>query len=83
MLRRCLGVVLYAGDLKNIFVGEKLFSLSYSSAILKVRQTTFKSHVYLCVLTEVSVFFFCFLFFFCFSSCSFNVLKENSLNGKS
>ena len=77
MLRRCLGVVLYAGDLKNIFVGEKLFSLSYSSAILKVRQTTFKSHVYLCVLTEVSV------FFFCFSSCSFNVLKENSLNGKS
>ena len=75
MLRRCLGV-LYAGDFKNIFVGEKLFSLSYSSAILKVRQTTFKSHVYLCVLTEVSVFFF-------FSSCSFNVLKENSLNGKS
>ena len=46
-----------AGDLKNIFVGEKLFSLSYSSAVLKVRQTTFKSHVY-CVLTEVSVFFF-------------------------
>lgn len=76
MLRRCLGVVLYAGDLKNIFVGEKLFSLSYSSAVLKVRQTTFKSHVY-CVLTEVSV------FFFFFSSCSFNVLKENSLNGKS
>ena len=81
MLRRCLGV-LYAGDFKNIFVGEKLFSLSYSSAILKVCQTTFKSHVYLCVLTEVSVFFFVFCFF-CFSSCSFNVLKENSLNGKS